>query len=182
MGACKFIKTDIEDLFIIEPKVFKDERGYFMESYNQKEFEEAGLSLNFVQYNESFSIKNVLRGLHFQYKYPQGKLVRITKGCVYDVAVDIRKNSTTYGKSVGVILSADNKRQFYIPEGFAHGFLVLSECAQFLYKCTNYYCKEYEAGILWNDTDLNINWPIEDINNIILSKKDSNWPKLKDIK
>jgi len=172
MGKFKFTETSIEDVYIIEPTVFGDERGYFMETYHQNEFKDAGLDLNFVQDNQSKSTKGVLRGLHFQYTHPQGKLVRVIKGEVFDVAVDLRKNSATYGKWVGVLLSDENKKQFYIPEGFAHGFLVLSEIAEFTYKCTNFYHPDDEGGILWNDEDVGIEWPLEGINEIIMSDKD----------
>lgn len=182
MGKFKFIKTEIEDLYVIETKVFGDMRGYFMETYNAKDFKEAGLSMVFVQDNQSKSKKGVLRGLHFQYKYPQGKLVRVTKGEVFDVAVDLRKSSKTFGKWYGLILSEENKRQFYIPEGFAHGFLVLSDEAEFTYKCTNFYYPEDEGGILWNDLDIGIKWPLDNIDEIILSKKDKKWKTLKEIK
>ncbi|WP_099190526.1 dTDP-4-dehydrorhamnose 3,5-epimerase [Tepidibacter mesophilus] len=182
MGKFNFIKTSIENLYIIEPKVFGDNRGYFMETYNKKDFNEIGLNMEFVQDNESKSSKGVLRGLHFQTKHTQGKLVRVTKGEVFDVAVDLRKSSSTYGKWEGVILSEDNKRQFYVPEGFAHGFLVLSDEAVFNYKCTDYYHPEYECGIIWNDDFLNINWPIDNIEYVILSDKDKNWKSLKETK
>ncbi|MBZ4687978.1 MAG: dTDP-4-dehydrorhamnose 3,5-epimerase [Clostridiales bacterium] len=179
MPKFKLIETDIEDLYIIEPTVFGDNRGYFMETYNARDFKEIGLDLKFVQDNESCSKKGVLRGLHFQYKYPQGKLVRVIKGEVFDVAVDLRKNSKTYGKWYGVILSEENKRQFYVPEGFAHGFLVLSDMAVFTYKCTDFYHPEDEGGILWNDPDININWPLDKVNEVILSEKDKKWKTLK---
>lgn len=172
MGNFKFIETKIKDLYIIEPEVFGDDRGYFLESYNKKDFEKFGLNMDFVQDNESKSKKGVLRGMHFQTKYPQGKLVRVTEGIVFDVAVDMRKNSPTYSKWEGVVLSSENKRQFYVPEGFAHGFLVLSDTATFNYKCTNYYAPEYDCGFIWNDKDVNINWPVNDLKEIILSKKD----------
>jgi len=181
MSKFKFIKTPIEDLYIIEPTVFGDYRGYFMETYNAKEFKEAGLDMKFVQDNQSKSKKGVLRGLHFQYKYPQGKLVRVIKGEVFDVAVDLRKNSKTYGKWHGVILSEENKRQFYVPEGFAHGFLVLSDEAEFTYKCTDFYHPEDEGGILWNDPDIGIKWPLEDIEEVILSEKDKKWGSFKSL-
>jgi len=180
MGQFIFEKCDIEGLYVIEPKVFGDNRGYFMETYNQVDFKNAGLNMIFVQDNQSKSKKGVLRGLHFQKKHPQGKLVRVISGEVFDVAVDIRKNSSTYGKSFGIILSAENKKQFYIPEGFAHGFLVLSEEAEFTYKCTDFYHPEDEAGILWEDTDLEIIWPTDNIQEILLSEKDKKWLKLKD--
>ena len=181
MGNFNFIETKIRDLYIIEPKVFGDNRGYFMETYNKKQFEEAGLTMEFVQDNESKSCKGVLRGLHFQTKNTQGKLVRVTKGAVYDVAVDLRKDSLTYGMWEGVILSAENKRQFYVPEGFAHGFLVLSDEAVFNYKCTDFYAPEYDGGLLWNDSDIGINWPLDGIEKILLSEKDKNQPRLKEL-
>ncbi|MGZ7107488.1 MAG: dTDP-4-dehydrorhamnose 3,5-epimerase [Methanobacterium sp.] len=180
MSKFKFVETSIKDLFVIEPKVFGDERGYFMETYHAQEFKDAGLDLNFVQDNQSKSKKGVLRGLHFQYTKPQGKLVRVIKGEVYDVSVDLRKNSSTYGKWEGFILTEDNKRQMYVPEGFAHGFLVLSEEAEFTYKCTEFYHPEDEGGILWNDPDISIEWPIDDINKIKLSDKDKQLKTLKE--
>lgn len=181
MGNFNFIETKIKDLYIIEPKVFGDDRGYFMETYSKKAFEEAGLDMVFVQDNESKSKKGVLRGMHFQTKFTQGKLVRCTQGKVYDVAVDLRKGSPTYGQWEGVLLSAENKRQFYVPEGFAHGFLVLSDEAVFNYKCTNLYAPEYDGGLLWNDPEVGIEWPIEGINEIILSEKDKKQPTLKEL-
>ena len=181
MGNFNFIKTKIPDLYIIEPKVFGDKRGYFMESYSQKDFAEAGLTMTFVQDNESKSCKGVLRGLHFQTKHTQGKLVRVTQGEVWDVAVDLRKGSPTYGKWEGVYLSADNKRQFYVPEGFAHGFVVTSEEAVFNYKCTDFYAPEYDSGLLWNDEDVGIEWPIEGIGEILLSEKDKKQKTLKEL-
>lgn len=181
MSNFNFIKTKIEGVYIIEPKVFGDNRGYFMETYNKNQFEEAGLTMNFVQDNESKSCKGVLRGLHFQTQNCQGKLVRATKGAVYDVAVDLRKGSPTYGKYEGVILTEENKRQFYIPEGFAHGFLVLSDEAVFNYKCTNFYSPEYDAGLLWNDPEVGIEWPLEGIEEIILSEKDKVQKTLKEL-
>jgi dTDP-4-dehydrorhamnose 3,5-epimerase len=170
------IKTDIPDVLIFEPKVFSDERGFFFESFNQKVFEEAvGYKVNFVQDNHSRSCKGVLRGLHYQLEpYAQGKLVRCVAGEVFDVAVDIRKESSTFGKWVGVNLSADNKRQLWIPEGFAHGFLVLSETAEFVYKTTNYYHPESDRGIIWNDYHFDIRWPINQTP--ILSQKDCEQP------
>ncbi|EMZ5219852.1 dTDP-4-dehydrorhamnose 3,5-epimerase [Salmonella enterica] len=171
------IKTEIPDVLIFEPKVFSDERGFFMESFNQKVFEEAvGRKIEFVQDNHSKSTKGVLRGLHYQVEpYAQGKLVRCIAGEVFDVAVDIRNDSETFGKWVGVNISSENKRQLWIPEGFAHGFLVLSDSADFLYKTSNYYSPIHERGIVWNDPTININWPI----NIdkILSEKDTILPK-----
>lgn len=164
------IKTEIPDVLIFEPKVFSDERGFFMESFNQKVFEEAvGRKIEFVQDNHSKSTKGVLRGLHYQVEpYAQGKLVRCIAGEVFDVAVDIRKDSETFGKWVGVNISSENKRQLWIPEGFAHGFLVLSDSADFLYKTSNYYSPIHERGIVWNDPTININWPIN-IDKILLS-------------
>ncbi|HLD08821.1 MAG TPA: dTDP-4-dehydrorhamnose 3,5-epimerase [Methylophilaceae bacterium] len=158
----KVIKTSIPDVLIIEPKVFGDSRGFFYESFNQKAFHQAtGLDINFVQDNHSRSAKGVLRGLHYQIQQPQGKLVRVVKGAVFDVAVDIRKSSPTFGLWVGAELSEENRRQMWIPAGFAHGFLGLSDSADFLYKTTDYYAPEYERCILWNDPALGIKWPIE---------------------
>ncbi|CUN10104.1 MAG: dTDP-4-dehydrorhamnose 3,5-epimerase [Turicibacter sanguinis] len=182
MGNFNFIATKIPDLYIIEPKVFGDERGYFMESYSQKDFTEAGLTMTFVQDNESKSRKGVLRGLHFQTKQTQGKLVRVTQGEVWDVAVDLRKGSPTYGQWEGVYLSAENKRQFYVPEGFAHGFVVTSEEAIFNYKCTDFYAPEYDSGLLWNDEDVAIKWPLEGLGEILLSEKDQKQKTLKELK
>ena len=179
MGQIKVTKLDIEGLYVIEPCLHSDNRGYFMETYNQKDFQEAGLNMVFVQDNQSKSVKGVLRGLHFQKHYPQGKLVRVISGSVYDVAVDLRKNSKTFGKWYGIELSADNKKQFYIPEGFAHGFLVLSETAEFCYKVTDFYHPNDEGGIMWNDPDIGIDWG--DVSNVILSDKDKVHPRLKDI-
>jgi dTDP-4-dehydrorhamnose 3,5-epimerase len=158
----KVTPTRIPDVLLIEPKVFGDDRGFFFESYNQKAFQEAtGLNVSFVQDNHSKSAKNVLRGLHYQIEQPQGKLVRVTHGEVFDAAVDIRKGSKTYGQWVGLILSAENKKQLWIPPGFAHGFLTLSETAEFLYKTTEYYSPEHERCIMWNDADIAIEWPIQ---------------------
>lgn len=178
MGKFKINETSIKGVYIIEPTVFGDDRGYFMETYNQNEFKESGLDLNFVQDNQSKSTKGVLRGLHFQYNHPQGKLVRVINGEVFDVAVDLRKNSPTYGKWEGVILSESNKKQFYIPEGFAHGFLVLSDEAEFTYKCTDFYDPDDEGGILWNDPEIGINWPLKNIEDVKLSEKDENWKSM----
>lgn len=172
MAKFTFNKTEIEGLYIIEPNVFGDDRGYFMETYNYKEFKDAGLDMIFVQDNQSKSKKGVLRGLHYQKQNPQGKLVRVLKGEVFDVAVDIREGSSTYGKWQGILLSEGNKRQFYVPEGFAHGFLVLSEEAEFVYKCTNLYDPEDEDGIRWDDPKIGIEWPISEDEQILLSKKD----------
>lgn len=180
MGKIKVTTCDIEGLYVIEPTVFKDARGYFVETYNQNDFKEAGLNMQFVQDNQSMSVKGVLRGLHFQKQYPQGKLVRAIRGTVFDVAVDLRANSKTYGKWFGVTLSAKNKKQFYIPEGFAHGFLVLSDEAEFAYKCTDFYHPGDEGGVLYNDPDIGIEWPIEEGMELILSEKDKNWKGLKE--
>ena len=164
------IQTEIPDVKIVKPKVYGDERGFFLETFEQKRYQEMlGISLNFVQDNHSQSQKNVLRGLHFQKENPQGKLVRVVRGEVFDVAVDIRKDSSTYGKWLGVILSEDNKSQLWIPPGLAHGFLVMSDIADFEYKCTNYYDPNSERCLLWNDPTVNINWPIS---TPILSEKD----------
>ena len=158
----KVTPTRIPDVLLIEPKVFGDDRGFFFESYNQKAFQEAtGLNVSFVQDNHSKSAKNVLRGLHYQIEQPQGKLVRVTQGEVFDAAVDIRKGSKTYGQWVGLILSAENKKQLWIPPGFAHGFLTLSETAEFLYKTTDYYSPKYERCIVWNDPVIGVEWPIQ---------------------
>ncbi|CCI00016.1 MAG: dTDP-4-dehydrorhamnose 3,5-epimerase [Microcystis aeruginosa K13-05] len=158
----KVIPTEIPDVLIIEPQVYGDDRGFFLESFNQKDFrEKTGVNTTFVQDNHSMSLKNVLRGLHYQIPNPQGKLVRVVNGSVFDVAVDARQSSPTFGQWVSCVLSAENKRIFWVPEGFAHGFLVLSERAEFLYKTTNYYYPQYEKTILWNDADLGIDWPLE---------------------
>ncbi len=158
----KIIRTKIPEVLIIEPQVFGDDRGFFMESWNQKAFSEVvGRDVPFVQDNHSRSAKNVLRGLHYQIQQPQGKLVRVVSGEVFDVAVDIRTSSETFGQWVSVNLSSENKRQFWVPEGFAHGFLVLSEHAEFLYKTTDYYAPEYERCIRWDDADLGIEWPLD---------------------
>lgn len=178
MADFKFNKTSIEGVYIIEPQVFGDNRGYFMETYHKEVFSENGLDMEFVQDNQSKSKKGVLRGLHFQYTQPQGKLVRVISGEVFDVAVDLRKDSPTYGKWEGVLLSAENKKQFYIPEGFAHGFVVLSDTAEFTYKCTDFYKADDEGGIKWDDPEIGIDWPIDDVDEIILSEKDKLWKPL----
>ena len=172
MGKIKVTPCDIDGLYVIEPKVFGDERGYFVETYNKQEFAANGLDMEFVQDNQSKSKKGVLRGLHFQKQHPQGKLVRVLSGEVFDVAVDIRKGSDTYGKWFGVVLSEENMKQFYVPEGFAHGYYVLSDTAVFSYKCTDFYHPEYEGGILWNDPEIGIQWPVEDGVEVVLSEKD----------
>ena len=179
MGKIKVTPCDIKGLYVIEPTVFKDERGYFMETYNQNDFHEAGLDMVFVQDNQSKSRKGVLRGLHLQTKFSQGKLVRVIFGSVYDVGVDLRKDSPTYGQYEGVVLSGENKRMLYVPEGFAHGFLTLSDDTVFTYKCTNPYYPQYEAGIIYNDRDIGINWPLEGLD-VQLSAKDTNLPTLRE--
>ena len=176
----KVIKTKLKDCVIIEPKVFGDQRGFFLETFQKDRYADlANITLSFVQDNHSRSSKGVLRGLHFQENKPQGKLVRVVRGEVYDVAVDLRQGSSTYGQWEAVILSEDNKIQFWVPPGFAHGFLVLSETADFEYKCTDYYDPSDEGSLLWNDPDLNIPWPINDPE---LSAKDANAPLLVDLK
>jgi dTDP-4-dehydrorhamnose 3,5-epimerase len=179
MGKFIFSQTNIDRVYIIEPTIFGDDRGYFMETYNYSDFKNFGIDANFVQDNQSKSKKGVLRGLHFQKKYPQGKLVRVISGEVFDVAVDLRKNSKTYCKWFGVILSVENKKQLYVPKGFAHGYLVLSETAEFVYKCDEFYHPEDEGGLIWNDKTINIQWP--DINEIILSEKDKKNPSFEDL-
>jgi len=192
MSQIKVTTTDIEGLYIIEPTVHGDSRGYFMETYNQNDMRENGLDMVFVQDNQSKSIKGVLRGLHFQINYPQGKLVRVIKGEVFDVAVDMREGSPTKGKWFGVLLSAENNKQFYISPGFAHGFLVLSDEAEFCYKCTDFYHANDEGGLAWNDPSIGIEWPrltgeykgsaseegyaLEDGTPLNLSDKDQKWP------
>lgn len=187
MNACMIrnlmmnvIDTEIKEVKILEPKVFGDSRGYFIETWRDSFFREFVCDKTFVQDNQSKSSIGVLRGLHYQLNNPQGKLVRVVSGTVFDVAVDIRKSSPTFGKYVGVILSAENKRQFWIPEGFAHGFYVMSETAEFVYKCTNYYDPTSEHSILWNDPDIGIKWPLADGIKINLSDKDTKASALKD--
>ena len=180
MGQFQFTKTGIEGLVVVEPKVFGDNRGYFMETYNYNDFKAAGLDMVFVQDNQSKSKKGVLRGLHFQKKNPQGKLVRVVSVEVYDVAVDLRKGSDTYGKWYGVLLSAENKKQFYVPEGFAHGFVVMSETAEFVYKCTRFYDPSDEGGLMWNDPEIGIDWPVPENAELLLSEKDQHHQPLKD--
>lgn len=191
MGQIKVTKCPIEGLYVIEPAVHGDARGYFMETYNLKDMQEAGLNMNFVQDNQSMSVKGVLRGLHFQKNYPQTKLVRVIKGSVFDVAVDLRSESKTYGKWYGVELTEENKKQFLIPKGFAHGFLVLSDTAEFCYKCDDFYHANDEGGIAWNDPEIGIKWPhltgeykgtasaegyaLKDGTPLNLSEKDQNW-------
>jgi dTDP-4-dehydrorhamnose 3,5-epimerase len=176
-------ETKLKGCFILEPKIFEDSRGYFFESFNQNTFNVLiGQNINFIQDNESFSVKGTLRGLHFQKgEYAQAKLVRVVKGCVLDVAVDIRKDSSTYGEHISIELSEDNKKQFFIPRGFAHGFIVLSDTAIFSYKCDNFYNKESEGGIIYNDDSLNIDWKLNN-GEFIISEKDLLLPKLKTAK
>lgn len=196
MGQIKLTKAPIEGLYIIEPTVHGDSRGYFMETYNQKDMQDLGLNMKFVQDNQSMSTKGVLRGLHFQKEFPQGKLVRVIKGAVFDVAVDLRSDSKTYGKWIGVELTEENKKQFYISEGFAHGFLVLSDTAEFCYKVTDFYHPGDEGGLAWNDPEIGIEWPelvgeykgsavaegytLKDGTPLNLSEKDEKWMGLKD--
>ena len=195
MGMMNIIQCPIEGLYIIEPKVFGDERGYFCETYNEKDLADQGLSMRFVQDNESMSVKGVLRGLHFQKEHPQGKLVRVLQGSVYDVAVDIRKGSPTYGQYVGVELSAENHRQFYMTPGFAHGYLSLTDKSVFAYKVTDFYHPEDEGGIAWNDPEIAIEWPgvvsdessecgwrMDDGTPLIINQRDRLWPTLSDYK
>ena len=175
MGKITVTTCEIEGLCIIEPTVFKDERGYFVETYNQNDMKQAGLDMEFVQDNQSMSSKGVLRGLHFQKQYPQGKLVRVIRGSVFDVAVDLREHSKTFGKWFGVELSAENMKQFYVPKGFAHGYLVLSDEAEFCYKCTDFYHPNDEGGLLWSDPDIGVKWPIQEGTELIISDKDKAW-------
>lgn len=196
MGQIKVTKCPIDGLYIIEPAVHGDSRGYFMETYSQRDMAEAGLNMVFVQDNQSMSTKGVLRGLHFQKEFPQGKLVRVIRGSVFDVAVDLRSGSATYGQWYGVELTAENKKQFYISEGFAHGFLVLSDEAEFCYKVTDFYHPGDEGGLAWNDPEIGIEWPelvgeykgsasgegytLSDGTKLNLSDKDQKWFGLKD--
>ena len=166
---------EIEGLKVITPSVFGDERGYFMETYNYKDYKEAGISEVFVQDNQSASKKGVLRGLHFQKDFPQDKLVRVVRGEVFDVAVDLREGSATFGQWYGVLLSEENKKQFFIPKGFAHGFLVLSDFAEFAYKCTDFYHPNDEGGLLYNDPEIGVEWPIPEGMELIMSEKDTKW-------
>ncbi|QCQ21121.1 dTDP-4-dehydrorhamnose 3,5-epimerase [Desulfoglaeba alkanexedens] len=175
----KIVSTPIPDVLIVEPRVFSDQRGFFFESYNEKEWRRlTGLNTHFVQDNHSRSVKGVLRGLHYQIRRPQGKLVRVVVGEVFDVAVDLRKQSPTFGRWTGTVLSEENRRQLWIPEGFAHGFLVLSEVAEFLYKATDYYAPQWERCVRWDDPDLGIAWPLS--GPPVLSEKDRKAPALRD--
>ncbi|NPA52868.1 MAG: dTDP-4-dehydrorhamnose 3,5-epimerase [Aquificae bacterium] len=177
----EFERLDIPEVVLIKPKVFSDDRGFFLESYKKSDFVKSGITKDFVQDNHSKSVKGVLRGLHYQLPpKAQGKLIRCVKGKIFDVAVDIRKSSKTFRKWVGVTLSEENKHMLYIPEGFAHGFLTLTDFAEVLYKTTDEYAPELDRGIIWNDPDINIKWPLEEIEEILLSEKDRNLPFLKD--
>lgn len=182
MAKFNKIETGIEGLYILEPTVFGDERGFFLESYSKRDFEEIGIPYEFVQDNHSKSKKGVLRGMHFQTQYSQDKLVRVVAGSVYDVVVDLRKGSSTFGKYFGVLLTAQNKRQFFIPKGFAHGFLTLEDNTEVLYKCTEYYMPQFDSGILWNDSEVGIDWKLPEFkiteSELILSKKDKNQQRL----
>lgn len=180
MGNFTFTETKIKGVYIIDTKVYGDHRGYFMETYKEEEFKASGLHYKFVQDNQSSSCKGVLRGLHFQKTYPQAKLVRVLKGKVFDVAVDLRKGSETYSQWVGIILSEENKRQFMIPRGFAHGFVVVSDYAEFAYKCDELYHPEDEGGLIYNDPDIAVEWP--DVGEVILSEKDKKNPTLAECK
>ena len=184
MSKFKKIDTSIEGVYVIEPTVFGDNRGYFMETYSKEEFKEIGLNYDFIQDNQSKSKKGVLRGLHFQKENSQAKLVRVVKGEVFDVAVDLRPGSKTYGKWEGVILSEENKKMFMIPRGFAHGFLVLSDEAEFTYKCDDIYNHEAEGGLKFDDPDVGIEWPMGDLKkeDLITSEKDAKWPSLQELK
>lgn len=182
MGQITVTECEIEGLKIIVPKVFGDERGYFMETYNYKDYAAAGIDMEFVQDNQSSSAYGVLRGLHFQINYPQDKLVRVISGEVFDVAVDLRPGSRTFGKWHGEIISAENKKQFFIPKNFAHGFLVLSDTAEFTYKCTDFYHPNDEGGLLWCDPEIGIDWPIPNGMELIIADKDKKWGGLDSLK
>ncbi|MFV2059006.1 MAG: dTDP-4-dehydrorhamnose 3,5-epimerase [Thiohalomonadales bacterium] len=170
----------IPEIIVLEPKVFGDERGYFMETWNRKTFSDVGIDVSFVQDNHSLSSQGILRGLHYQLRHTQGKLVRVIAGEVFDVAVDLRESSATFGQWVGEILTAENKKMLWVPAGFAHGFYVLSEQAEFTYKCSDYYMPQYERAIRWDDPDINIKWPLIDNRSPILSEKDSQADSFKD--
>jgi dTDP-4-dehydrorhamnose 3,5-epimerase len=174
----KVLSTALKGVLLIEPSVFEDKRGFFMESYQQKKYMDSGIESNFIQDNLSFSVRGTLRGLHYQLPHAQAKLVQVIKGEVFDVTVDIRSGSPTFAKWTGVHLSGENRRQLYIPEGFAHGFCVLSETAIFTYKCSDFYSHDSERGILWSDPDIGVDWPVE---NPVLSEKDRNYDYLKDV-
>ncbi len=174
----KILRSDIEDVLIVEPIALSDDRGFFLEAYHKKKYQELGISVEFVQDNLSFSRAGTLRGLHYQHPHDQAKLVQVLVGHVFDVTVDIRKNSSTFGKWFGIHLSDENRKQVFVPEGFAHGFCVLSDTALFSYKCSDLYAPDCEGGLLWSDPDIGIDWPI---NNPVLSEKDAKYPRLKDL-
>lgn len=180
MGKLTVEKCEIEGVLVITPEVRYDERGYFVETYQQKDFEAAGVNVTFVQDNQSASKKGVIRGLHFQKQYPQDKLVRVLRGAVYDVCVDLREGSETFGKWKGVLLTEENKKQFFIPKGFAHGFLVVSDYAEFAYKCSDFYHPGDEGGIIYNDPEIGVEWPFEEGVELIFSEKDTKWGGLSD--
>lgn len=182
MGKLTVETCEIEGLKVITPQVHGDERGYFMETYQYEDFCKAGIDVNFVQDNQSSSKKGVLRGLHFQINYPQDKLVRVVNGAVFDVAVDLRKGSATFGKWFGVTLTAENKKQFFIPKGFAHGFLVLSDYAEFCYKCSDFYHPNDEGGLAYNDPEIGVEWPFEEGVELTMSDKDQKWSGIAEYK
>ena len=181
MGKFSVETCEIEGLKVITPTAFGDQRGYFMESYQANDFKEMGIDTVFVQDNQSSSTKGVLRGMHYQINYPQDKLVRVISGEVYDAVVDLRKGSPTYGKSFGVVLSAENRKQLFIPKGFAHGFLVLSDTAEFFYKVSDFYHPNDEGGLVWNDPEVGIDWPVKDEALLNIIERDRNWPKLSEL-
>lgn len=180
MGKIMVESCEVDGLKVITPTIYGDNRGYFMETYNYNDFKDAGIDQFFVQDNQSASKRGVLRGLHFQINFPQDKLVRVIRGAVYDVAVDLRRDSPTFGCWYGVLLSEENKKQFFIPKNFAHGFLVLSDYAEFAYKCTDFYHPNDEGGLAWNDPDIGIEWPIQEGMELILSEKDQKWKGIKE--
>ena len=181
MDRFNFIKTDFEGVLIIEPNLHPDHRGYFVKTFDEEEFKEKGLDIDFVQEDQSCSKKGVLRGMHFQKKHPQGKLVRVLHGKVFDVGVDLRKNSKTFGKWIGVILSHENQRQLFLPRGFAHGWIALEDNSVFLYKVDNIYYPDDQGGLIYDDEDIGIEWPLDDIENLIMAEKDKKWKSFKDL-
>ncbi len=181
MGKFSVETCEIEGLKVITPTAFGDARGYFMESYQANDFKKMGIDTVFVQDNQSSSTKGVLRGMHYQINFPQDKLVRVISGEVYDAVVDLRKGSPTYGKSFGVVLSAENRKQLFIPKGFAHGFLVLSDTAEFFYKVSDFYHPNDEGGLVWNDPEVGIDWPVKDEALLNIIERDRNWPKLSEL-
>ena len=183
MGEFNVERTNIDGLKIITPRIFGDNRGYFVETYAKKDFEAIGITCDLIKDNESFSSRGVIRGLHYQKEFSQSKLVRVVRGAVYDVAVDLRPGSPTFGEYHGVVLTEENQKQFFIPKSFAHGFLVLSPTAKFVYKCDDYYHPDDEGGIIWNDPTVNIDWPLDEIGgaeNLVFSEKDQKWPTLQE--